>query len=547
MDSKLGEASNRKRVNLTISKKIEILKELDKGSSAKYVAKIFGISCRTVYDIRSNKEKLLQYFSNTDSTTRIFNRKRMREAKSADLDAVLFEWFKQKRSENIPISGPILCQKARDLHKELNIEESCEYTTGWLTKFKNRHGIRYLKATGDKVSADKLAAEEFISEFEKIVSEESLTPEQIYNMDETGLFWCNLPRNTFVGEEEAEPSAVKDDKRRVTVLVCSNAAGTHKCKILVVGKSAHPRSLKGVKVFPVIYKSNRRAWITQELCTEWFQKHFLQEVREHFCKVGLSKECKILLLMDNCTAHPKLVAPNVISLFLPPNTTSLIQPMDQGVINSMKCHYRSAFIKKLLSFHSTGSTLISDFKKEFTIKDCLYMLRESWNSVSQETLVNSWHKLWPQSLFFPTENDDQEFNGFKQSLAKIKVAELMDYAKSRMENLHEDAIEQFLEHDEEPETINHMSDQEIISSVLNLESNNSETESDPDDEEVEEEKILLAEGISLGERYLNFLEKQNIVTDQEILTVYRIQDKLKKETENVLKQTTIDKLFKKKL
>ena len=101
----------------------------------------------------------------------------MREAQLADLDDILFEWFRQRRSENIPIIGPILCEKAKELHKELNVE------IPWLTKFKNCHGRQYLKGCADKVSTDKIAADEFIEEFRKIVEDEKITSELIYNMD----------------------------------------------------------------------------------------------------------------------------------------------------------------------------------------------------------------------------------------------------------------------------------------------------------------------------------------------------------------------------
>ena len=50
---------------------------------------------------------------------------------------------------------------------------------------------------------------------------------------------------------------------------------------------------------------------------------------------------KILFLQDNCTAHPGLhTLHNIRFEFLPANTTSLIQPMDQGVIKNRKTYYR---------------------------------------------------------------------------------------------------------------------------------------------------------------------------------------------------------------
>ena len=81
-------------------------------------------------------------------------------------------------------------------------------------------------------------------------------------MDEIGLFWRCLPRKTFPTSDESAPSGIKDDENRVTILLCSNAAGTLKCKQLVMGKSAQSYALKGLKTLHVIYKSNRRSWGT---------------------------------------------------------------------------------------------------------------------------------------------------------------------------------------------------------------------------------------------------------------------------------------------
>jgi hypothetical protein len=46
---------------------------------------------------------------------------------------------------------------------------------------------------------------------------------------------------------------------------------------------------------------------------------------------------KKLLLVDKCPAHPVLENLEKIKLvFLPANTTSVVKPMDQGVIISLK-------------------------------------------------------------------------------------------------------------------------------------------------------------------------------------------------------------------
>ena len=80
---------------------------------------------------------------------------------------------------------------------------------------------------------------------------------------------------------------------------------------------------------------------------------------------------KVLLLLDNCRAHPpssELTKGNIFTLFLPPNVTSLIQPMDQGIIQNFKANYKSNFLRKLV-LHEEG---LQDFLSNFTIKDAIW-------------------------------------------------------------------------------------------------------------------------------------------------------------------------------
>ena len=85
----------------------------------------------------------------------------------------------------------MVMKQATKYHEELNTEDECEYSEDWLQKFKKHHGIKYLKVCGEKVSADYDAAEHYIDEFAKMVPDENLSPEQIYNADETALYWLS--------------------------------------------------------------------------------------------------------------------------------------------------------------------------------------------------------------------------------------------------------------------------------------------------------------------------------------------------------------------
>lgn len=66
---------------------------------------------------------------------------------------------------------------------------------------------------------------------------------------------------------------------------------------------------------------------------------------------------KILLMVDNCPVHPKVIEglKNIELLFLPPNTTPKIQPCDASIIRNFKFHYRRRFNHNLLEGFETGT------------------------------------------------------------------------------------------------------------------------------------------------------------------------------------------------
>jgi hypothetical protein len=70
--------------------------------------------------------------------------------------------------------------------------------------------------------------------------------------------------------------------------------------------------------------------IKGKLFKDWFFNCFIPEVKAYLKDIYL--DFKVLLLVDNTAGHPKdLYHPNLNVIFLPPNTTSLIQPIDQGI------------------------------------------------------------------------------------------------------------------------------------------------------------------------------------------------------------------------
>ena len=106
-------------------------------------------------------------------------------------------------------------------------------TDGWLSRWKARHNIKFKKAHGEKDSADKVGAEECKSTKIPILLQ-NFCADDIYNADETGLYYRAMPDGSLCYKHDTLSSS-KKAMDRVTVLCCSNMSGTDKRKLLVIG------------------------------------------------------------------------------------------------------------------------------------------------------------------------------------------------------------------------------------------------------------------------------------------------------------------------
>ena len=207
-----------------------------------------------------------------------------------------------------------------------------------IDKFKHRTGIHPVTRHGEAASSDQAAAEKYVAEFQEYVRAEEFVPQQVFNCDETGLFWKKMPANTYITREEKNMPGHKPMKARLTLLVCANASGDSKIKPLLVYHSDNPRVFKRNTVIKsrllVMWRSNTTSWVTRQFFSEWMHEVFAPRVKEYLTEKKLPMKC--LLIMDNAPAHPPGLEDELTDefsfikvKFLPPNTTPLLQPMDQ--------------------------------------------------------------------------------------------------------------------------------------------------------------------------------------------------------------------------
>ena len=99
------------------------------------------------------------------------------------------------------------------------------------------HGIRALSLQGELLSADMTAVEPFRSTIKELMEKEGYGKDQVFNADETGLWWRLMPSVSLVacGEKQA-----KQSKDRATLLACANASGTCKLPLAFIHKYKKP-------------------------------------------------------------------------------------------------------------------------------------------------------------------------------------------------------------------------------------------------------------------------------------------------------------------
>jgi hypothetical protein len=100
---------------------------------------------------------------------------------------------------------------------------------------------------------------------------------------------------------------------------------------MLVYLSETPCAVKGIMKTQllVFWHSNKKAWVMQTIFSDWYMSYFCPAVKE-FCTKNRVPH-KVLLLLDNAPGHPPDLSDlntnglEVKIVFLPPNTTSLLQ------------------------------------------------------------------------------------------------------------------------------------------------------------------------------------------------------------------------------
>jgi hypothetical protein len=114
----------------------------------------------------------------------------------------------------------VACRMAEEISKQIGAVTKFQASPGWLRNFCNRAKVRSFGRVGEALMIDQEVVDKFIDNFKKMIILKEFSPDQIFNVDETGLFWKKRPTKTYTTLEKAKIlPGPKPDKSRITLLL----------------------------------------------------------------------------------------------------------------------------------------------------------------------------------------------------------------------------------------------------------------------------------------------------------------------------------------
>ena len=165
---------------------------------------------------------------------------------------------------------------------------------------------------------------------------------------------------------------------------------------------------------PLPYTNQKNAWVDATVYRHWWIQTFLRTVRAR-------TDEPVALVMDNFSGHDTecvdstgqvelflaflsfrfaIFCYKVNVFFFPPNSTSVHQPHDQGIISVVKVDYKKRMLTNFIDVYDNIeqlNQLASQAKKgrkglnvPATILDATNILKEAWDNVSASTILGCW-------------------------------------------------------------------------------------------------------------------------------------------------------------
>lgn len=411
----------------------------------------------TVSRILAEKDKYIAIESNN------LAQKRKTYVEHPQLEAALSHWLLVSSHNNQRLQGDMIKEKGRAFAQLLGIDDKISFSNGWLTGFKKRHQTILSNAPSEAALAancglGSVTTSSFAADIANAATVIDLgswglqqilqdyNPRDIFNVDETGLFYAmspeKMPRKGANGGGNAAGAGVVKPatKERLTLLLAVNADGSERLDPLFIGSSrrtaletlgtattASGRKKQqqqqqhamgaagsgGAAAEPAFnYSFSERTWVNAIVFQKWLNT--------------LNSQMKIqnrhiLLLVDDAPSHITrgLKLTNVRVLKLPSLSTTtttqgnavataatgtVVQPLEVGIVSAFKRRYRKRQMVHALDRHEAGDADIYSVDDMQAMRWC----RSAWHDVPKGLVVHCWlnSHVFGEMLLPPLTKDD---------------------------------------------------------------------------------------------------------------------------------------------
>ncbi|GBN39333.1 Tigger transposable element-derived protein 4 [Araneus ventricosus] len=175
-----------KHVFLNLEQRIEVLRQYENGKSARKSSELFNCGRTQINKAIKEKDLILKEYEDF----KFRGVKRIRHKKYVDINEAVLEWFKTVRTKKIPVSGPMIQHKAKELADRPGIE-NFSVTNLWLDRFRIRNNITCRSLCGETADVDPSSCEGWQERLPLVLA--GYDDKVILNMDEKTLFFRALP------------------------------------------------------------------------------------------------------------------------------------------------------------------------------------------------------------------------------------------------------------------------------------------------------------------------------------------------------------------
>ena len=251
--SKSPRAPNTNSHNLTLPQKQQILAHYhaQKASNSFYSHQQLADWTKETYKLnytpsRSIIHRIIHQTSASDSSPS--SSKRKLPSNTEELDRQLAEWVDIQQSKGLMVNTHLIKLQGQRLQDMLDSSLSpdqqlaLQFSNGWLEKFCHRHSFKQQVAHGESGSVQQEVINQELPALRQLLQQ--YHPDDIFNADETGLFY-NMPPNKTIASSPT--SGLKKNKARISILFACNSSGTEKLDLIFIGHTQQPYAFKKAK------------------------------------------------------------------------------------------------------------------------------------------------------------------------------------------------------------------------------------------------------------------------------------------------------------